>query len=133
MDNHLIQIAEKCQGGANGNTMSFPETVGLLMRNGFEGYMIDFRRSVATYYTGDGESFDLPIHDVGIAVEPGFDVSTIQQAIREAQTNVPGFTYKGFCKKVVAAGCAGYIVSFSGRRVVYFGRTAETHVELFPN
>jgi hypothetical protein len=32
----------------------------------------------------------------------------------------------------MAAGCAGYIVSFLGRRVVYFGRTAETHVEHFP-
>ena len=32
-----------------------------------------------------------------------------------------------------AAGCAGYIVSFLGRRVLYIGRTAETHVELFPD
>jgi hypothetical protein len=30
------------------------------------------------------------------------------------------------------AGCAGYIVSFSGRRVVYVGRTAEVHTEYFP-
>ena len=30
------------------------------------------------------------------------------------------------------AGCAGYLVSFPGRRAVYFGRTGETHVELFP-
>jgi hypothetical protein len=41
--------------------------------------------------------------------------------------------YKGFCEKVLAAGCAGYIVSLAGRRAVYFGRTAETHVELFPS
>ena len=45
---------------------------------------------------------------------------------------VPGYTDAGFCAKVMAAGCAGYIVSFSGRRAVYFGRTAETHVEYFP-
>jgi hypothetical protein len=25
------------------------------------------------------------------------------------------------------------MVSFSGRRVLYIGRTAETHVELFPD
>lgn len=31
-----------------------------------------------------------------------------------------------------ALGCAGYIVSFIGRRVLHFGRTAETHVEHFP-
>jgi hypothetical protein len=27
----------------------------------------------------------------------------------------------------------GYLVFFSGRRVLYFDRTAETHVEHFPN
>jgi len=46
---------------------------------------------------------------------------------------VPGYTYAGFSAKVMAAGCAGYIVSFSGRRAVYLGRTAEIHVEHFPD
>lgn len=32
----------------------------------------------------------------------------------------------------MAAGCAGYLVSLPGRRVVYYGRTGETHVELIP-
>ena len=54
-------------------------------------------------------------------------------AIREAQQLIPGYTYKGFCSKVAAAGCAGYIVSFSGRRALYLGRTGETHVEYFPD
>lgn len=31
-----------------------------------------------------------------------------------------------------AAGFEGYLVSLPGRRAVYFGRTAETHVEHFP-
>ncbi|MEQ8934722.1 MAG: hypothetical protein RIE56_02890, partial [Amphiplicatus sp.] len=57
----------------------------------------------------------------------------MQAAIREAQQQAPGYTYKGFCKKAADAGCAGYVVSFSGRRALYFGRTAETHVEHFPN
>jgi uncharacterized protein YbcV (DUF1398 family) len=52
--------------------------------------------------------------------------------VREAQDNAPGYTYAGFCAKVEAAGCAGYMVSFLGKRVVYFGRTAQTHVEHFP-
>ena len=41
-------------------------------------------------------------------------------------------SYAAFGAKAKAAGCAGYIVSFLGRRVVYFGHTAETHVEHFP-
>lgn len=32
-----------------------------------------------------------------------------------------------------SAGCAGYIVSFIGRRVLHLGRTAETHIEHFPS
>jgi hypothetical protein len=52
--------------------------------------------------------------------------------VREAQRKAPGYTYVSFSEKVKAAGCAAYMVSFLGRRVVYFGRTAETHVEHFP-
>ena len=65
-------------------------------------------------------------------VAEAFDTAAIQAAIREAQQLVPGYTYKDFCRKVMDAGCAGYIVSFSGRRAVYFGGTAETQVEHFP-
>ena len=61
-----------------------------------------------------------------------FNAEEVEQAVREAQSNVPGYSYAGFCAKVKAAGCAGYMVSFLGKRVVYFGRTAETHVEHFP-
>ncbi len=45
---------------------------------------------------------------------------------------MPGYTYRGFCEKAAAAGCAGYLVSFSGRRALYFGRDGATHVEPFP-
>ena len=61
-----------------------------------------------------------------------FDGSVVREAIREAQELVPGYTYKGFCAKVAEAGCAGYVVSLLGRRVLYFGRTCETHTEYFP-
>jgi hypothetical protein len=32
----------------------------------------------------------------------------------------------------MAAGCAGYLDSLDGRRVVCFGRSGETHVEHVP-
>jgi uncharacterized protein YbcV (DUF1398 family) len=67
-----------------------------------------------------------------VPIAGSFGISAVQAAIREAQQLVPGYTYAGFCAKVMAAGCAGYIVSFVGRRAVYFGRTAETHIEHFP-
>ncbi len=133
MDDHKKSVAKICLDGAEGNTMTFPQIVGTLLQEGFESYAIDFRRAVATCYLADGDSVELPTHKIDLPVAPTFDAAAIQAAIKEAQQLVPGYTYKGFCKKVAAAGCAGYIVSFSGRRALYVGRTAETHVEHFPN
>jgi uncharacterized protein YbcV (DUF1398 family) len=81
----------------------------------------------------DGDSVDLPMHKIDIPIASAFDAMRVQLAVREAQQLAPGYRYLDFCKKVAAAGCAGYIVSFPGRRVLYIGRTAETHVEYFPD
>ncbi len=133
MDEQKKRTAKTCLEGAESGAMTFPEIVGALMQAGFESYMIDFRRALASYYLPDGDSVALPTHKPGVPIAPAFDAAAIQAAIREAQQLVPGYTYKGFCAKVAAAGCAGYIVSFPGRRALYLGRTAETHVEHFPS
>jgi len=125
-------VAAACLRGAENGSMSFPQIVATLIDAGFESYLIDYRRAVAIYYLPDGESVELPTHKVEQAVAAAFDAPAVRAAIKEAQELVPGYTYEGFCRKTAAAGCAGYIVSFSGRRVLYFGRTAETHVEHFP-
>jgi uncharacterized protein YbcV (DUF1398 family) len=132
MNSRQTEVAAACLKGAEENTMTFPQIVGALMQEGFESYLVDFRRERAIYYLADGESVELAMHKIGEAVAPAFDASRIQALIKEAQQLVPGYTYVGFCRKAAAAGCAGYIVSFSGRRALYFGRTAETHVEHFP-
>ena len=124
--------ARQCLEGAEANTKTFPEIVGALVQAGFESYAIDFRRARAVYYLPSGESMELQTDANDVAVEPAFDAAALQVAIGEAQALVPGYTYKGFCRKAKLAGCAGYFVSFVGRRAVYFGRTGETHVELFP-
>ena len=123
---------QSCLRGVENDTMTFPEIVQTLTRQGFESYAIDFRRGRATYYLPDGQSVEYPTH-AAISVAENFDAGAIQAAIREAQQLVPGYTYNGFCRKVAKAGCAGYVVSFAGRRAVYMGRTAETHVEHFPS
>jgi uncharacterized protein YbcV (DUF1398 family) len=133
MNEQQKTAAGACLEAAESGTMSFPEIVGTLIEAGFESYAIDFRRATATYYLPDGESIELPTHRVGAPVAPSFDTARMQAAIREAQQLVPGYTYRGFCEKAAAAGCAGYVVSFSGRRALYVGRTAETHVERFPD
>lgn len=133
MDDRKLAVARDCRAAAEDNTMSFPEIVGKLMQEGFEGYAIDYRRATATYYLAEGCSVVLPTHRTEVPVAAAFDAATVRAAIAEAQQMVPGYTYKGFCNKVTRSGCAGYMVSFSGRRALYFGRTAETHVEKFPD
>jgi len=132
MDIRLTKVARKCLDGAENNSMTFPAVVGMLMQEGFESYAIDFRRATATYFLPDGDSVELPTRHGNSPIAAAMDTAAIQDAIKEAQQLAPGYSYAGFCTKVMAAGCAGYIVSFVGRRAVYFGRTAETHVEHFP-
>lgn len=114
-------------------TMDFPAIVGHLIAAGFESYCVDYRRQTAVYYLPSGESVELALPEDSSPIAATFQHQAIKDAICEAQSGSPGYTYKGFCEKVKAAGCASYIVSFSGRRVVYLGRTAELHVEHFPN
>lgn len=125
-------IAQQCMNAAYDGIMSFPEILGTLIKNGFESYHVDYLRGTSTYYLADGGSVELTTPDHGTTVAQEFVAFSIQASIKEAQQNVEGYTYKGFCKKVMAAGCAGYIVSLPGKRVLYFGRSAETHVEHFP-
>lgn len=132
MHDRKATVAKRCLDGAEANTMTFPEAVATLAGEGFEGYAVDFRRGAATYYVADGDSIDLPTHRAGRDVAATFDPAGLRAAIRQAQEQVPGYTCEGFCAKAAAAGCAGYVVSFPGRRVLYVGRTAETHVEHFP-
>lgn len=124
--------AQKCLDAADGGTMNFPQIVGALIEAGFDGYLVDLRAAQATYYDSAGEGLTLPGHRSATSVAAAFDQAAVQAAIREAQAAAPGYTYRGFCDKVRRAGCAGYLVSFTGRRVLYFGRSGETHVEHFP-
>jgi len=126
------QIARDALDGSENGLMSFGDTVKILTEAGFDGYGVDFRQATRTYYLPDGRTMAFPILPVGVPVAERFDVAVVREAIREAQTNAPGYTYPGFCDKVAAAGCAGYLVSFLGKRVLYYGRTGETHTEYFP-
>ena len=132
MDTQRTAIAERCLNAAYDGSMSFPDIVGTLINAGFEGYTVDYRRNTTAYYLPDGDSIMLDNRPSTEQVAPQFDQPGIAAQIKWAQANPPDYSYLKFCKNVKALGCAGYIVSFSGRRVLYFGRTAEIHVEHFP-
>jgi len=127
------EVARSCLEGAESGAMTFPEIVAALMEAGFDGYAVDLRRAVAAYYLPHGEAVELAAAPTPEPVAKSFDAAVVREAIREAQTLAPGYSYRGFCAKVAAAGCAGYVVSFPGRRVLYYGRSAETHTEFFPH
>ncbi|WP_293853755.1 DUF1398 domain-containing protein [uncultured Alsobacter sp.] len=132
MDADKIAIATTCLRSANDGSMSFPAIVGTLIEAGFEGYAVDYRADLQTFYRPDGDSvtLDLPHHEG--PVDASFDAGQMAALVRWAQANGPDYSYAAFSEKAKAAGCAGYLVSFPGRRVVYYGRTAEMHVEHFP-
>lgn len=133
MDAQQKAIADECIEANYANTMSFPESVRMLMRAGFEGYAVDYRRGTRTHYLPNGESLVLDNPQGNHEVAAAFAADAIVAAIRWAQANSPDYSYAAFNERVAANGCAGYIVSFLGRRVLYFGRTAEIHVEHFPD
>ncbi len=125
-------LARATLEGSESGAMTFPQALRLLMEAGFDGYAVDFRRSTRTYYMPSGETIELQTAPTPTPVAESFDASSVREAIREAQQLLPRYTYKGFCAKVAKAGCAGYVVSLLGQRVLCFGRTCETHTEYFP-
>jgi uncharacterized protein YbcV (DUF1398 family) len=132
VDTQMEATAQMCLEGAESNSMTFPQVVSTLMAAGFEGYSVDFRRGMVAYYSPGGEAVEFSVAKPVLPVAADFNATAVKEAIRDAQTLIPGYTYKGFISKVARAGCAGYMVSFLGRRVLYFARSGETHIELFP-
>ncbi len=132
MNAERISIAATCLDAAHDGTLSFPEIVGKLIAAGFESYEVNYRRNIQTFYLPDGDSVVLDMRPFSRNVAATFDAAEIERLVRWAQADSADYSYVSFSENAMAAGCAGYIVSFSGRRVVYFGRTAEIHVEHFP-
>jgi uncharacterized protein YbcV (DUF1398 family) len=132
MKTNWQDLARATLEGSEAGKTTFPRNVRDLTEAGFDGYAVDFRRSTRTYYMPNGESLTLETERTPAPVAARFDAAVIKDALREAQSLVPGYTYKGFRAKVVGAGCAGYLVSLAGKRVLYYGRTGETHTEYFP-
>jgi len=125
-------IARTTLAGSESGTLTFPASLKMLMDAGFDGYAVDFRRATRTYYMPDGQSIELSTEPTPTAVGERFEADVVREQIREALERRPGYTYPGFCARIAQAGCAGYKVSLLGKRVLYYGRTGETHTEYFP-
>ena len=125
-----VQVIEGCSRGALAGEIAVPEIVSRLARIGVERYHADYSRQETTYYLADGDSLVVATPHPAQATAVEFSASAVEAAVRQSQRNE--HSYPEFVRKTMAAGCVGYFVQITGRRVIYFGRHGESHVEHFP-
>jgi uncharacterized protein YbcV (DUF1398 family) len=122
----ILELALATQQGK----LIFPQVVQGLIEVGVESYLVDFAAKQKTHYLTDGTTYTVPmILDPGpIAAE--FNGAGLVAAIRGAQADT--VRYPEFVKRSTAAGVIGYWAFLTGKRVIYFGRKGEQHIEEFP-
>ena len=123
-------IVEECTAASDESRMSFPQVVGKLLSAGVERYHADLVRSEKTYFLPGGESRVIPNDDIGRVPAAAFSAASVEAAVKAIQNGE--INYKAFCERVMDAGCVGYHVHIAGRRVVYYGRSGDSHTEWFP-
>ncbi len=130
MNSEQSQVIQECALGALNGALTFPEIIEKLASIGIERYHADYPRQEITYYTSGNESLVVstphPLHP--IAKE--FSGASVEAAVRQSQRNE--HSYLDVIRKTTAAGCVGYFVQITGRRVIYFGRDGDSHTEHFP-
>jgi uncharacterized protein YbcV (DUF1398 family) len=110
--------------------ITFPQVVKGLLEAGVESYLVDFAAKQNTHYLTNGTTHTVPmiLNPDPIAAE--FDSVGLVAAIRGAQADT--VRYPEFVKRSTAAGVIGYWAFLTGKRVIYFGRKGEQHIEEFP-
>ena len=122
----IHEVMAKSQAGV----LIFPEVVRRLLEVQVESYFCDLATGAETFYMSDGkthvEKMVLPLAPIA----EQFSSSGLLAAIRGAQTDT--IRYPEFMKRSAEAGVIGYWAFLSGKKVIYFGRKGELHIEEFP-
>jgi len=108
----------------------FPEVVRRLLEVGVESYFCDLATGEETFYMSDGGTHSEKMTLPRLPVAAEFSSSEVIAAIRGAQADQ--IRYPEFMKRAAAAGVIAYWAFLTGRKVIYFGRKGESHVEEFP-
>lgn len=128
MDSRLIAQATRA---ALDGSLPFPQIVASLINAGVEYYHVDYVGRSFTYYDGaDGRVVTAMEFEQLPPVAAEFDVAALRAAILDSQQN--GQKFRDFTHRAMRAGVQGYYAFLRGRRVTYFGRTGDQHVEWFP-
>lgn len=125
-----IAVLAECKKLSLAGEIPFAEVVRRLQEAGVERYHVDVCRDETTYYLPSGESHLLPNEGPRGPIAEEFDSGGVAAAVRGAQRGE--VAYPDFLRRIMAAGCVGYFAQIAGRRVLYFGRTGDTHIEHFP-
>jgi uncharacterized protein YbcV (DUF1398 family) len=131
MDEDKKRVMHECSKGSLEDGLSFPDVVARLARIGCEQYHADFRRREKTYYMLDGQTYTDALLVGSQPIAETFAADRIVAALREIQAG--RINYAEFLKRIIAAGCVGYLVCLTGNRAIYLGRNGETYVEQFPS
>jgi uncharacterized protein YbcV (DUF1398 family) len=125
-----IEVMRGTLHDSEAGRVTFPEVIGRLSGAGVESYFADLTRGADTFYMPSGETHveEMTLPSTGIAEE--FSQTGVVAAIRAAQADE--VRYPEFVKRAMAAGVTAYWVFLSGKKVIYFGRKGEFHVEVFP-
>ena len=131
MNANQSAVIQACASGSLNGTITFPEVIHQLTEVGVERYHADYSRQETTYYLPDGGSLVVPVPHPAQSIAEAFSSTLVEAAIRQSQRGQ--IAYTEFLKQTMAAGCIGYFVQITGRKVLYFGRQGDLHLEPFPN
>lgn len=113
------------------STITFPEVVQALLKEGFESYHVDLVRGENRYYLPDGHSHVEAMPHPDFKAATRFSAKDVESAVRAIQAG--RIDYQEFVERIMLAGCVYYITYLSGKKVAYLGREGDVHVEHFPS
>jgi uncharacterized protein YbcV (DUF1398 family) len=125
-----IQVMHNVSIATQRGEMTFPQVIAKLLEAGVESYLVDFASGRKTYYLAEGGTHTESMILEPDPVAPNFSSADLVAAIRGAQADT--VRYPEFVRRSTAAGTVGYWAFLTGKRVIYFGRKGEQHIEEFP-
>lgn len=130
MNQEQQTVIQECAALSMAGQITFGEVVARLLHVGIERYHADYCRAEITYYASEGASLVVPLRDHAHPIAAAFSAAAVEASVRQSQRGE--ITFPQFIRQTCAAGCVGYFVQLTGKRVQYFGRNGEIHTELFP-
>lgn len=130
MNGEQITRISECAALSAAGKIHFGQVVERLTHAGVERYHADYSRLETTHYAPDGTSHVVRMEHEPMPIAMRFSAEGVAAAVKQAQRGE--IMYPEFTRHVLAAGCVGYFVQISGKRVQYFGREGDVHTEWFP-